>query len=59
MTWYSVQNRYWIFVKGYGFLSYAKNMGKNISKDIIKNLSGRYSKERFDYTKQTISYRCT
>ena len=59
MTWYSVQNRYWIFVKGYGFLSYSKNMGKNISKDISKNLSGRYSKELFDYTKQTISYRCT
>ena len=28
MTRYSVQPR--IFVKGYGFLSFAKNMGKNI-----------------------------
>ena len=29
MTAYTVQP---IFVKGYGFLSFAKNMGKNISK---------------------------
>ena len=29
---YSVQPRDRIFVKGYGFLSFAKNMGKNISK---------------------------
>ena len=28
MTRYSVQ----IFIKGYGFLSFAKNMGKNIGK---------------------------
>ena len=27
---YSVQPRDRIFVKGYGFLSFAKNMGKNI-----------------------------
>ena len=27
---YSVQPRDPIFVKGYGFLSFAKNMGKNI-----------------------------
>ena len=39
MTRYSVQPRYRIFVKGYGFLSFAKNMGKNIR----KNLSGKYS----------------
>ena len=30
MTRYSVQPRDRIFVKGYGFLSFAKNMGKNI-----------------------------
>ena len=32
MMKYSVQPRDRIFVKGYGFLSFAKNMGKNISK---------------------------
>ena len=32
MTRYSVQPRDRIFVKGYGFLSFAKNMGKNIDK---------------------------
>ena len=39
MTRYSVQPRDRIFVKGYGFLSFAKNMGKNIS----ENLSDKYS----------------
>ena len=35
----SVQPRDRIFVKGYGFLSFAKNIGKNIG----KNPSGKYS----------------
>ena len=35
MTRYSVQPRGRIFVKGYGFLSFAKNMGR----DIVKNIS--------------------
>ena len=30
MIYYSVQPRDQIFVKGYGFLSFAKNMGRNI-----------------------------
>ena len=34
MTRYSVQPRDWIFVKGYGFLSFAKNIGKSISKKL-------------------------
>ena len=34
---YSVQSRDGIFVKGYGFSSFAKSMGINISKSIIKN----------------------
>ena len=33
MTRYSVQPRDRVLVKGYGFLSFAKNMGKNISKN--------------------------
>ena len=34
---YLVQPRDQIFVKGYGFLSFAGNMGKNIGKNISKN----------------------
>ena len=30
---YSVQPRDRIFIKGYGFLSFAKNIGKNIGKN--------------------------
>ena len=40
---YLVQSRYQIFVKGYGFLSFAKKMDKNIFKNISKNMSGKYS----------------
>ena len=43
MMCYSVQPRDRIFVKGYGFLSFAKNMGKSIGKNISKNFSGKYS----------------
>ena len=35
MTRYSVQPRDRIFVKGSGFLSFARNMGTNIGKNII------------------------
>ena len=34
MTHYSVKPRYRIFLKAYGFLSFATNMGKNISKKL-------------------------
>ena len=37
MTRHSVQPRDGIFVKGYGFLSFTKNMGKNIDKNISKS----------------------
>ena len=40
---YSVKPRDWIFVKGHGFLSLAKNMGKNIVKSMSENLNGIYS----------------
>ena len=40
MTRYSVQPRDRIFVKGYGFLPFAENMGRNIGKNISQNLSG-------------------
>ena len=41
MMQYSVQPRYWILVKGYVFLSFAKNIGENIGKNISKNLIGK------------------
>ena len=38
MMLYSVQPRDRVFVKDYGFLSFAKNMGKSICKNINKYL---------------------
>ena len=51
MTRYSVQCRDRIFVKGYGFVSFAKIMDKNIGKNISKNLSGKYRQKRLDHAK--------
>ena len=48
---YSVQPRDRIFVKGYEFLSFAKNMSKNIGKNKSKNLSGKYSHKLLDHAK--------
>ena len=45
----SVQPRDRIFVKGYGFLSFAKNIGKSIS----KNLGAKYSQKLLDHAKQS------
>ena len=42
-----------ILVKGYGFLSFAKNISKSIGKDISKNLNGKYSQKRLDHAKQS------
>ena len=49
MMRYSVQPRDRIFVKGYGFSSFAKNTGKNIS----KNLSGKYGQKLLDHAKKS------
>ena len=53
MSRYSVQPRDRIFVKGYGFLSFAKYMGKNIGKNISKYLSSKYSQNLIGHTKQS------
>ena len=50
---YSVEPRDRIFVKAYGFLSFAKNKGENIGKKINKNLSSKYSQKFLDHTKQS------
>ena len=47
MICYSVQLRDRIFVKGYGFLSLAENMGNAIGENISKNLSDKYSQKLF------------
>ena len=43
MTRYAVKPRDRILANGYGFLSFAKDMGNNIGKNISKILSGKYS----------------
>ena len=42
---YSIEARDRMYVKGYGFLSFAKNMGKS--------LSNRYSQKHFDSAKKS------
>ena len=46
---YSVQLRDRIFLKGYGFLSFAKIMSINIG----KSLKSKYSEKLFGYAKQS------
>ena len=53
MTWYSVQPSDRIFVKGYGFLFLAKNIGKNHGQNISKNLSSKYGQKLLDHAKQS------
>ena len=53
MLWYSAQSRAWIFVKGYEFLSFAKNMAIIFCKNISKSVSGRYSEKLLDHAKQS------
>ena len=54
MVCYSVQREARIFVKGYGVLPFAKNMGKNIGENISKNLSCKYSQTIIlDHAKQS------
>ena len=53
MTRYSVQPRNRIFVKGYVFLSFAKNIGRNIGKKISKNLGSKYCQKLIDHGKKS------
>ena len=52
---HSVKLRVRIFLKGYGFFSFAKNIGKNIGEVKSKNLSGKYSQKYLDNTKQSVT----
>ena len=53
MTRCLVQDRDRIFVKGYGFLSFAKNINRNIGKNISKSLIGKYCKKLIDHAKKS------
>ena len=55
MMRYAIQTGDRIFVKGYGLLSFAKNMGKNISKssDTPKYSCSKYSQKRFNHAKHS------
>ena len=53
MTGYSVQPRDRIFVKDYRFLSFAKDMGRNVCKNISENSSSKYSQKILDCAKQS------
>ena len=56
MRRYSVQPRDWIFVIGYAFLSFAKNMGKDTGKKISKKLNVKYSQKPIRHAEEC--YRC-
>ena len=40
-------------MKGYGFLSFAKNTGKKIAKNISKSLNSKYGQKILDHAKQS------
>ena len=44
---YSIEPRNRIYVKGYGFLSFAKNMGTHATK-VTRNLSNKYDQKCLD-----------
>ena len=47
---YSIELKDRTYVKGYGFLSFAKNMGTHVTK-IAKNLSSKYGQKLLDNAK--------
>ena len=49
---YSIEPRDRIFVKGYGFLPFAKNMGRHANK-VAKSLINKYSQKLLDSAKKS------
>ena len=49
---YSIETRERRYVKGYGFLSFAKNIGKHAAK-VAKNMSNKYSQKIVDTAKKS------
>ena len=52
---YSIEPRDRIYVKGYGFLSFAKNMGRHANK-VTKSLSNKYSQKIIDSAKKIYNW---
>ena len=42
---YLIETRHRIFIKGFVFLSFAKNMGKDVGKNVSRSLDGKYSQQ--------------
>ena len=51
---YSIESRDRIYVKGHGFLSIAKNIGKNTTK-LAKSMSNKYSQKLVDSAKKYLT----
>ena len=51
MMRYSIEPRNRIFVKGYGFSSFDKNVSKNTVETITKNLSSKYNQTLLHHAK--------
>ena len=49
---YLIESRERIYVKGYGFLSFAKNVGTHAIK-VTKNMSNKYSQKLLDSAKKS------
>ena len=49
---YSVEPRERRYVKGYSFLSFARNIGKHATK-VAKNMSNKYSQKLVDTAKKS------
>ena len=49
---YSIEPRDRIYVKGYGFLSFGKNMGRHANK-VAKSLSNKYGQKLLDSAKKS------
>ena len=52
---YSVEPRERRYVKGYGFLSFAKNIGTHTTK-VAKNLNNKYGQKLVDTAKKSGTY---
>ena len=48
---YSIEPRERIYVKGYGFLSFTKNMGRHANQ-VAKSLSNKYGQKHLDSAKK-------
>ena len=55
MICYSVRPKNHIFVKGYGFLSFAKIMCKKISWNVSEGWSSKYNQKLLDHAKQSVT----